>query len=117
MPESLEAVLFDFGGTLYDLDDSVVRIWEDALIKEGYSFDEVRFINALNKARSFLEDRTARKLVSGQASDLSFNNWRYYYSIILKDLGIRDKRLLYKLSLEVTQSINAVGIKYKIKMC
>ena len=111
----IEAIFFDFGGTLYELDDSVINAWKDILLKYGISFDESCFFYALNVARSYLDRQSAKKVRLGKNSDIPFTNWVYYHSLMLRIMGVKGKFLLNNLSIEITKSMNNIENRYKIK--
>ncbi len=112
--KNIEAIFFDFGGTLYDIDNPVIDIWRDVLRANGFNFDDGSFYNALRIARSFLDEETAKKVYSNHNPKMPSSYWVSYHVLILKNMGIKDENLLEETSLEITQLINNVERKYKI---
>ena len=111
----VKAIFFDFGGTLYELDHSVISAWKNILIESGIGFDETCFFNALKVARSYLDRYTAKKVHTNQIPKIPFNNWVDYHALILRTMGVKEKHLLNNLSLEITQAINNIEKVYEIK--
>jgi putative hydrolase of the HAD superfamily len=80
----IEAVLFDAGGVLWDMDPPVDALFAKALGRHGFTPDAVRLRAALAKADRLLDDEFAR-LGGGDETDY----WRRYDGIVLEELGAR----------------------------
>lgn len=79
----LEAVLFDAGGVLWDLDPSVDVLFAAALRKHGFTPDQARLRAALAKADRLLDEEFAR-LDGGDETAY----WIHYDGIVLDELGV-----------------------------
>ncbi|MEW5747689.1 MAG: HAD family hydrolase [Candidatus Thermoplasmatota archaeon] len=79
----LEAVLFDAGGVLWDLDPPVEELFARALGRHGAATDRGRLMAALAKAERLMDGEFAR-IGGGDERDY----WLEYDGIVLDDLGI-----------------------------
>ncbi len=79
----LEAVLFDAGGVLWDLDPPVEELFARALGRRGAAQDGGRLAAALAKADRLMDDEFARV---GGGDESGY--WLEYDGIVLDELGV-----------------------------
>ncbi len=110
-PTRIKAVFFDFGGTLYDVDESVTRIWAKTLRESGLSFREDDFYCGLRKARAVLDEEMERRIQKKQPK-MTEQDWIQYHQQILNHMGIDDTNS--KMSGRITERLNGIKAKYSI---
>jgi len=111
--KKIRAVFFDFGGTLYELNDEIIDIWISVLSASGIVFNLEHFFKGLMKARTFLDKYMIKKRFNRDDFMLSENEWIYYNSIILESL-CPDINIIIDLSYKISETIAKVKHKYKI---
>lgn len=109
------AVFFDFGGTLYDLNDSLLVIWESALEDFGIRFYREAFFDALHVQRVQLDKYTVTRISEGLDPGVGVTYWRDYNRGILSRIGVRGEELLTAISNRISQQTRKIDRFYQIK--
>ncbi len=110
----IKAVFFDFGGTLYEVNNSVTEMWLKLLKDTGISIcDETRFYESLWEARALLDKQTAERVHSKQNPEMSENYWVAYNALILEKMGVGGREKI-DISKRISQQLSRIERKYKI---
>lgn len=111
----VKAIFFDFGGTLYDLSDSVVGLWKSVCEEENIEFSEELFFAALHTQRIKLDLYTAKKVAESSDPSVGTSYWRDFNREILWEFGIRKESLLKDISVHIVERTKKVRRLYQIK--
>ena len=109
----VRAILFDFGGTLYEISNSVTETWMRLLKETGIAFSETHFYEGLRKARALLDEQMEERIRSRRNPKMSEKEWITYNSFILKKMGIKKNNTI-RIAKRVTQELKIVEEKYEI---
>lgn len=111
---AIKAVFFDFGGTLYEVNNSVTKMWMKLLKGTGISiWDETRFYESLREARVLLDKQTAERVHSKLNPEMSETYWTAYNALILEKMGIVEREKI-NMSEKISQQLNRIEKKYEI---
>lgn len=116
MHYDIDAILFDFGGTLYDVSDAAFKCWQQILIQEGFDpIDSRDYYKAINRTRrDFLDRHTAEQVRLGLSPALSNEQWITYNQKILENSGITSNYISRELCSELTESMATNSLRYEI---
>lgn len=110
----IKAAFFDFGGTLYEVNNSVTEIWVKLLKDTGIPIcDETRFYESLQETRALLDKQTAERVHSKQNPEMSEDYWIAYNALILEKMGIGGREKI-AISKRISQQLNRIERKYEI---
>ena len=110
----IKAIFFDFGGTLYDVDASIVSLWLTLLRDAGFPApDKKHFYQSLQAARAILDEQTAVSFYSKRNPEMAGSYWVSYNALILENMGIPGERSI-DLSSIITNKLNSVEKRYEI---
>ncbi len=105
----VDAICFDFGGTLYDVSEAAFKSWQEILLLAGLGLIESNdYYKAVNKARrDFLDQHTAKQVHLGRNPALTSEQWLEYNQKILENLGLTPKYVSHQLCSALTESMEA----------
>ncbi|HUW14402.1 MAG TPA: HAD family hydrolase [Anaerolineae bacterium] len=113
---NVEAVLFDFGGTLYDVHPAPLRAWQRLLAAAGLNrFRLSDYYQAVANARvRFLDRRTAELVASGRSPSMTAADWTRYNRQILLDLGLPRAELSDDLCQQLGEAMVLARKRYRL---
>lgn len=83
MTEEIDAILFDAGGVLWDLQPSPEEIFSETLTERGAAFERSALAKAMRKADRALDDEFAQLEVDDESGF-----WKRYDRLVLSELGL-----------------------------
>jgi len=113
---NIEAIFFDFGGTLYEVSPVAIRIWQRLLEEWGLgSISLEDYYKALTKARTeFLDAYTASQVRSGRTPHMTPKHWVAYNRRILINMGFPPSMLSQRLCQTLTKAMANAGKHYQL---
>lgn len=116
MHHSIDGILFDFGGTLYDVSEAAFKCWQQILFLAGFGpIDSDDYYKAVNRTRrGFLDRHTSEQVRLGLSPALTNEQWLAYNRKILENSGITSNCISRGLCLSLTESMAANGQRYEL---
>ena len=112
----IDAILFDFGGTLYDVSEAAFKCWQQILCFAGFGpIDSGDYYKAVHRTRrDFLDGYTAEQVHLGLSPTLTKEQWLAYNQKILEHSGLTTNCISRDLCLTLTESMATNGQRYEL---
>lgn len=114
--QAIDAILFDFGGTLYEVSDEAFGSWKRLLREAGFpNVTPEEYYMALNRTRrDVLDRRTAKQVRAGRTPGMSGSDWEAYNRRILENMGLTSDLISADLCHRLTDAMATVRRRYQL---
>lgn len=111
--DEIKTIVFDFGGTLYEISNGIIDIWKRYFESENAHFDKRKFFSGLVAARQYLDNKMVKRIVSSKNPIFKQDDWLHYNNIIIDAMDINPHNLEHFNRL-ITIELSKIEYKYEI---